>query len=96
MSSRLKPVSEIVLTKGWPELMPTAARNSARPKFRRTMLAGSGMTQTSGPVRRSLPTISATMSGPPEMPSVTVPTPGMGIGISPSRMPSTMPSPSET
>ena len=76
--------------------MPTAARKIARPKFRSTMLAGSGMTQSIGPVRRRLPKISATISGPPPMPSVTVPTPGSGIGISPSRMPSTMPMPSET
>ena len=70
-------------TNGCPALMPTAARNIARPKLRSTMLAGSGMTQSIGPVRRSLPRMSATISGPPPMPSVTVPTPGIGIGIKP-------------
>jgi hypothetical protein len=40
------------------------------------MLAGSGMVQSMGPVRRSLPRMSATISGPPPMPSVTTPTPG--------------------
>ena len=58
--------------------MPTVARNIARPKLRSTMFAGSGMVQSIGPVRRSLPRISATISGPPPMPSVTVPTPGIG------------------
>jgi hypothetical protein len=59
------------------------------------MLAGSGITQLIGPVRRSRPTISATISGPPPIPKVTVPTPGSGIGTSPSSTPSTMPSPTE-
>ena len=45
------------MTKAWPELMPTVARNSVRPKLRNTMFAGSGITQLIGPVRRSLPTI---------------------------------------
>src|SRR3954471_1045 len=64
----------MVVTNAWPELIPTVARNSVSPKFRSTMFAGSGMTQLIGPVRRSRPTMSATMSGPPPMPSVTVPT----------------------
>ncbi len=96
MNSIVRPVSDTVRTNGWPALMPTEARKIAKPKLRSTMLAGSGMTQSSGPVRRSLPRMSATISGPPPMPSVTVPTPGIGIGISPSRTPSTMPRPSDT
>ena len=75
--------------------MPTVARNSVSPKLRSTMLAGNGITQVIGPVRRRRPTISATISGPPPMPSVTVPTPGMGIGTRPSSTPSTMPRPTE-
>ena len=96
ISSISGPVCATVVTKAWPELMPTVARNSVRPKLRSTMLAGSGMTQLIGPVRRSRPTISATISGPPPMPSVTVPTPGTGIGTRPSSTPSTMPKPTET
>jgi len=37
--------------------------------------------------------MSATISGPPPIPRVTTPTPGMGMGINPSRMPRTMPMP---
>jgi hypothetical protein len=40
-------------------------RNIARPKLSKTMLAGKGMVQGIGPVRRSLPKTSATISGPP-------------------------------
>ena len=57
MSSISGPVCATVVTKAWPELMPTVARNSVRPKLRNTMFAGSGMTQLIGPVRRSRPTI---------------------------------------
>ena len=45
MNSIVRPVSVTVRTNGCPALMPTAARNNAKPKLRRTTLAGSGITQ---------------------------------------------------
>ena len=54
------------------------------------------MCQASGPVRPSLPRMSATRSGPPARPSVKRPRPGSGIGSSPSSTPNDMPRPTDT
>ena len=70
------PAAASVSTNGAPEPRPTAARNSVRPNVRSVRFAGSGMCHASGPVRPSLPSISATRSGPPARPSVKLPEAG--------------------
>ena len=72
------PLSDTVFTNTGRHYADRGEEERARPKLRSTMLAGGDDPEQRGR-RRSLPRTRATViSGPPVMPSVTLPTPGIG------------------
>ena len=55
----------IAWAKAGPERVPTPARKSTNPNWRRVRFAVYGSCQTSGPVRAIAPSASPATSGPP-------------------------------
>jgi len=85
---------DTVVTNLGPEDSPTCARKSVKPRLRRTRLAEMGIVQVRPPVRRLWPRTSATTSTPAR-PRASLPTPGIGKAMAPTRKPAAMPIPME-